>query len=561
MPTDAELAARLKKQLALANKLAAADWSLSMADLAELAPFVAMRAGAEPYHFTLLRNVVRPVSQDDADSYQLNQVSQETYSHLLARANVSDLRLRNGRRPVDEALSVRSDLARDWVMESKIVIRWLCARLRERIPGHCDTAVKKDSARRIFAQARDKVPEFYPKACITRIAIDFAEASFVDGGSITASTLRTYLDRCVIKGLLDCDEAFSLADWDPDDFRDNIEHRLAARRFSARTKGLVLHAYNRFLRFACPGLGIPRVSLASLSREFIGGAGQWRLVSPHAINHLLGLLSDSDEGINRQIAVTIALAFFGGLRASEVRKLTLNDIIIDDDLETLEIEVVRGKTSNARRRIPFHALAGRNALELVKREWRLRREQFSSPRPLSRTAFLGPPDDSAGYGYNSLSTACRAVLKLAFGESANIHMLRHSFCSILFVRWYALRHPDILLDHRDRSHEIYQTERQDKLLEFFAGIVSLEGDARPYDLISLIKITGHATPGTFFVYYVHSYSLVHEHTVMRIASDYRAESFSDKVIQALVPGMRSSASRARLKEKTLQEICRARRLL
>ena len=147
------------------------------------------------------------------------------------------------------------------------------------------------------------------------------------------------------------------------------------------------------------------------------------------------------------------------------------------------------------------------------------------------------------------------MLKATFGKTANIHLLRHSFCSNLFVRWYALRYPDILDHHRDRSHEIYQLELRSKLSEFFTNRPGQEGDARPSDLIVMIKVTGHAEPRTLFVYYIHSYALVHAHTVDRIAQSYLDEKFSDREIRNLVPGMRSSASRARLKDRTIGGIC------
>ena len=555
--TKSRVLASLKSQLTRAKNLAGREWSLSMADIAELAPLVALRAGAEPYHFTVLKGRERPVSQDETDPYQLTGVSGEMDAHLLSESSGLELRIRNAPRPVVEFSFIAADPPPAWIGKSRDLIRRFSEELGAHVPGHCNSARKKERALAILAGAREQIPESYPESCVTRMAVDFAESCFVDGGSIKASTLRTYLDRCVTNGLLDSDAAYALADWDPEDFIDNIEARLDSGRLSTRSKGLILQAYSQFLRFACPRLRIPRVSLAGLSREFIGGPGQWRLISPHAIDHLLMRLTDAGDPFRRQVASMIVLAYYGGMRASEIRKLSLSDIIIDDTLGTFEIEVLRGKSANARRRIPFHALAGRYARNLVRAEWASRRSQFPSAATLSRIAFLGPPVDPNGYDQTSLLSACRAALKAAFGDSANIHMLRHSFCSILFLRWYAIRHFWILFELRDRFHDIYQSELQGKLVEYFHIHPYQEGPSgQPQDLISMINITGHATPGTFFTYYVHSYSLVHADTVDRVAMTYLDKTFRDRVIKALVPGMRSSASRARLKKKTIREICR-----
>lgn len=550
-----DLDARLGKQLKFALEASGNRWRISMSDIAELAPFIAIRNGVEPFHFTVLSGRIRPVSQDVDDPYRIDGVAQETLSHLFHGADGLALSLRSMQ--TDDLVDCEADLSPppDWIGESKIILRAMCQSLSQEIGGRCDTPHKKEVARRIFDDARDTIPASYPKSCVTRIAIDFAEKRFVVDASVIARSIHTYLSRCVLSGLLSCDAAYDLDDWDPDDFFENAEERIANKRLSRETKGLILHAYNQFLKFACPKLRIPAVSLNTLRQQFVGGAGQWRLISPHATDRLLTQLAESGSQLNRQIAVTIALAYCGGLRASEVRRLTLANIVFDDALGLFEIELLRGKSRNSRRRLPLQCLAGSLALNLIREEWESRKTQFALSTGLSKIAFLGIPGNRNGYSYNSLSAATRVVLKAAFGETANIHLLRHSFCSNLFVRWYALRYPNILDHHRDRSHDIYQPALQSKLSDFFTNLPGQEGDARPSDLIVMIKVTGHATPRTLFIYYIHSYTLVHAHTVERLAQSYLDEKFSDGEIRSLVPGMRSSASRARLNDRTIGGIC------
>ncbi len=559
--TDIDMSAILKKELTQAIHQSGKNWSLTVVDISELAPFAAVRNGAEPFHFTLLSGRIRPVSQDPADPYLISGVAEETFSHLFCGHSGAALCLRGMRADKWDSRAESSEPPPEWIAESRLILRTMCEDLKGAVRKRCNTSHKRESARQVFANAREMVPSEYPTSCVTRVAIDFAEHLFINRGNVVAGTIRTYLSRCVTSGLLTCDASYSLDDWDPDDFFDSVEERINNKRLSARTKGLILHSYNQFLKFACPKLRIPTVSLSGLKQQFVGGAGQWRLVSPHAIDRLLSLLVETGDHSNRQTAVAIALAYYSGLRAGEIRRLTLADILFDEVLGLFEIEVVRGKSTNSRRRMPFHAVAPDFVRELIREEWKSRRAQFSKSTQLSRIALLGPKRERVGFHYHSLSSVVRTVLKASFGSSANVHLLRHSFCSNLFVRWYSLRYPEVLDDHRDRSHEIYQLQLQSKLGGFFNNLPGQEGKIRPYDLVTMIKITGHASPRTLFVYYVHSYAIVHSHTVNRIARGTLDESFTDKEIMHLVPGMRSSASRARLKNKTILGICRHRGLI
>lgn len=561
MSCDADVTTELNRQLTLATESAGRSWTLTLADIAELAPYFCVRKGAEPYHFTLLSARIRPTSQDEDDPYALTGVAEEMMSHLFHGDGGFSANLRSTR--ADATARLESDLEPppEWIAESKSILRALCTGLDKQVPKHCNTTHKRQIAREIFANIRERVPDYYPASCVTRLTIDFAEKRFVGDQKVIARTVRDYLSRCIINGLLCFDEAFSLADWDPDDFYDAVEDRINSNRLCNRTKSLVLIAYNQFLRFACPKLGIPTVSLTDLKQQFLGGAGQWRLLSPHVVDRLLRQLAESGHAFNRQIAVTIAFGYYGGLRASEIRRLTLANIVIDHQLGLFELELLRGKTPSARRRVPLHALAGCLVLDLIQEEVEARKGQFSAATQLSKIALLGHPAEKEGYNYQSLALATRAVLRAAFGESANIHLLRHSFCSNLFVRWYSLLYPDLLDNHRDRSHDLYQYELQSRLRAFFQNLPGQEENVRASDLVVIIKVTGHASPLTLFVYYVHSYTLVHQHTVSRISEGYLDDTFSNCELELLIPGMRSSASRAQLADRTIRGLCEHRNIL
>jgi len=81
-----------------------------------------------------------------------------------------------------------------------------------------------------------------------------------------------------------------------------------------------------------------------------------------------------------------------------------------------------------------------------------------------------------------------------------------------------------------------------------------DGDIRPYDLVSMIKLTGHASPETLFQYYIHSFSVVQAHAVSRMKTIGFDQPLPDVTISKLVPRMKSSASRAKLNTRTLEGI-------
>jgi integrase len=331
-----------------------------------------------------------------------------------------------------------------------------------------------------------------------------------------------------------------MSDWDTDDLIENLEDRLSEPRLSRRSKGLILTAYAPLLRFIATRLGLPRVSIRGLKTDYVTGAGQWQLFSPHALDRVVRQLSKDADRRLRQAALVLSLAFYGGLRTGDIKNLTLADVVFNDRLPDLDVEICRGKSRNARRRLPFHALAPLHIQVLLRKFWADRLSEFPNRKILSKIPLFGPERCLDSFDYASIARLARHVLKQAFGPDANIHTLRHCFCSYLILRWYALRHPDILQDLRDSSHEIYQEDLQNQLDRFFSIMPYEDGDIRPYDMVSIVKLTGHASPETLLQYYVHSFWVLQAHAMGQSRSILESVDVSGGEIAQLLPRMRSS---------------------
>jgi integrase len=525
--------------------------AIEFRDIQVLGPLIAIRNGAEPYLISVLNSKVKPTSQSPNDQYGLNDVTREYWSHLFRQHAGSTLRSESIRKDREGVSPPVDEPPRDWIGQSRKLLRNLCCELAVARKYKLRTPLQRQKAMEIIEQYRSRANTIAPADSALLLALEYVIDRYVDHPTINARSLRNYLDRAVINGLLDSEASFSLSDWDSDNFIENIEDRVSDPRLSANSRGQILDAYASLLKFLRKRLKLPPIEMAGLREDYVAGSGQWAVISPHAIDKVIRSLFESGEYEPRQAAVVIALAYYGGLRASETRHLTLADVVFNERLKDLDIELLRGKTANARRRLPLEKLAPSHILQVIRDYWNERRAEFPESARLSKIAFFGPKGQRDRYLHESITRLAREVLKEAFGESSNLHILRHCFCTFLFMRWYAIRHPDFLYDVRDRSHAIFQPKMMARLSDFFAVMPEEDGEIRPYDLVSMTKLTGHASPETLFQFYVHSFSVVQAHAVRNIKSPVSGAVMSDALRRALVPRRRSSSSRARDNQRHL----------
>ena len=522
---------------------------VNLRSLSQLFATIAMRRGLSPFLISIYSGGTRPTDQDPNDFYSLTDRSLEFSASLVARvggSKVSRERRLRSESLVDDTSDLSDQENLEWSVRAKDLLRRMCVEFRDLVPRRVTDSVKRD-AEDTIDRFRREAEEFSGRDSALIAAIEYSRDIFLKKKHITSRTLRTYLDRCVINGLLNNTGADRLSEWDVDDFSGNFETRTARLHLTRNSYRNVAQAYRAFFNFLSRYLAMPslrRVDLAGLGRT---AAGQWQLIAPGAVDTVLGRLVDKGDWISRQVAVAVALGFYGGLRISEVRKLKARSILWSKKLAKLDIEILSGKTASARRRLPFDALAPVWVQEMLM-DYLEERTSSQQTGNLRDVALLGPRRKPGRYTQSSFSQSVVSRLKEAFGDDVTFHTLRHCFCSNLLVRWYGLRHTDVLSNLRVGGHEIFQPAWQEKLRRYFECFPEDDGEIRPYDLISLIKLTGHASPETLFRYYIHLSYILQEHAVRMADERFPPACPSNRTLTLLLPNMKSSASRAALRK-------------
>ena len=521
---------------------------IAFRSLGRLSRFIVGLRGLDPYLTTVYVGPTKPTDQASDDLYGLTGLRYQHKASLRMHVSGSSLRHMAELPPKKmQAASVDRDLS-DWCLRAKDLLRRMCSELQENIAERVQPSTRR-LALDIIEASRTEALGFSPEDSALVLAVEYARYKLVEEGKIKTRTLRNYLDRCIINGFLSNPNSFSLLDWHVEDFVDNFEERIdrAGPKLKKYSRANIEDAYSQFFRFLSRRLHMPELRRAVTRKEHQHGAGQWQLISASAMDiHIRRLLSE-DSSPARQTGLAIALGFYAGLRASEVRGLTLRSVVFSERLPNIDVEIGRGKSANARRRIPLDKLAPRYVQRELVAYWDTRRKQAGGRR-LPAVALFGPDESSRGLAYDAVIRAARASLQKHFGRSVSFHTLRHCFCSFLFLRWYQLNHPDLVEDLRDAAHELHQPEAQQALGRYFACILGESGTTRPCDFVSMIKLTGHASPNILFTVYVHSAYVVQRHAIREADRLDPPPCPTDKVLTALSPWkMRSPASRARLR--------------
>ena len=516
--------------------------------LSRLSTFFCLSRGFDPYLNTIYSGATRVTDQDPGDVYCLVDTGRQANPQMIvksapARASAPTRLFRNAvPKKAEETPAI------DWCERAKEHLRNMCAELCSINPDRL-TKTQRPRAREIIDRYRREALTFSEPDSACVVAIDYAENLIVEKGSVSTRSLRNYLDRCVINGLLSNANAASLSDWNLDDFIENFEERISRleSKLEWRTRANIQEAYRSLFGFLTEKQVVSGLKKCRLGEMFGRGAAQWKLLAPEAVDALIGQLFDSGEFIGMQTGLAIGLGYYGGLRASEVANLTCASVLFDDGLTNLDIEVLRGKTASARRRLPFDKLAP-VAIQQKLKTYVLERRQSVASVAIGQIALFGPPGSAWGYKPESYIRLVRGVLKTWFGDHVNFHTMRHCFCSNLFLRWYALRYPDIREQLASADHELYGSRLQNGLNRYFARKFIDDGSIRPYDLILMVKLTGHSSPDMFFYFYVHSAFCVQKHAVELADRELAPPCPPDRVLMSLVPKMKSAASRAKMRK-------------
>jgi integrase len=352
--------------------------------------------------------------------------------------------------------------------------------------------------------------------------------------------------------------------WDEEDLELLVSDFILEREgqeLAENTKFNYLKNFIRVIRFArreqslFSNLEFPEIDLENglvlTSRNHVLGPSEFDYLKPNKIE-LNRLIIERDP--------TLILAFYGGMRSGEIARLSLKDIVSNDD--ELIIYIRKGKTPSAKRSIPLHLLAPPKAVKVVKDYYEARLINYRAHhKKLERKK--QPYDDRSEVQFLStdgrceVSTAAKVIekslsnLKEQIGNGADLHLLRHSFASMMFLRWYCCKYPDFVKELVDKKHWCFSKKGLENLRIFFGEKPNEPiPDSNITAAIHLIKLMGHRDTNTFFQVYVHSYDAVLEHALNRIHNKTDSIDLPGKLITELIPNFKSRASQVKLKSRT-----------
>lgn len=405
------------------------------------------------------------------------------------------------------------------------------------------------------------------------LAIHRIRHHLIDEGN-TYDTCMKEISSIFEGGFLIYPASSDLRNWDEEDLEILINEYILSRqnrnKLQDSTKDQILETLRRVLLYARNKLKLfenlnipnnPHSKITTTKRNHPLGAKEFDCF----INSLHNSIT---------LKVIYYLAFYAGLRSGEIAALTLGDLVCENDHE-LWIYVKEGKTPSARRAIPLHLLAAPNVIQEIvaysteikqaahlyksrldstsKSKFRINNTKFIQEvfYSLKSEQLVYSADLANGKKPASMIMMALAKLHEIIGTGADLHLLRHSFASNLFLRWYCTKHPELIPNLTDEGHWLYTTSGLDQLKKFFGRSGNEEKNT---DMIHMIKLMGHKSTDTFFEVYVHSFEAVAQHELMRINSKTDDLILPGKLISELVPGMKSRASQAKLKSKSAKDL-------
>lgn len=372
---------------------------------------------------------------------------------------------------------------------------------------------------------------------------------------------RNTLDTCLSeistifeRGLLRYPVA-NLRCWDEEDVELVVcDYILERDQFELKdkTKQEILTNFKRIIRFA-------RRHFKLFTRIELPDTNNKSNIVLTRRNHILGP-NEFDHLLKTDPSPVLILAFYAGMRGGEIANLSLNDIVVEGDEITVYIR--SGKTPSAKRAIPLHLLAPPKALKIIKDYYETRlihyriykRKSERNKQPFDSKSQVHFLSANNRCDKSSSTPAVRMALlniKNQIGTGADLHLLRHSFASMMFLRWYCCKYPDLIKDLVDKKHWCFSKKGLVGLRIFFGEQPDIPiSETNITAIIHLIKLMGHKNTDTFFQVYVHSYDTVLEHALNRVHEDNDSIELPGQLISELVPNMRSRKSQTKLKSRT-----------
>lgn len=330
----------------------------------------------------------------------------------------------------------------------------------------------------------------------------------------TISTAKTYLSRLTPITMLYHDAVLDMSDWDDEVVLELEFSATEGSRWSDATLESFQGSFRNFIRF-CQQQGILEdVTLPKKSNSLSPSVLRTRIISPDHMDVVWEELTkhEADGSSYHMKALVISLGFYGGLRASEIESLTLNDFQFGlkekHGNRSCWIDILGGKTAAARRRIAFHIMAPPTIVEKLQC-WVSVRRQESHNDALDDIALFGPRHSPDAYQRRHLITLAIDDMRYRLGEDIDFHGLRHAAVSWTLLRVHAAQHPGFGDTLFHRHHWMFQPQPLQDTLEFFCGAERVDTIERGAVLLHIAKWIGHRDPETLLRHYAHTLGLIH----------------------------------------------------
>lgn len=316
------------------------------------------------------------------------------------------------------------------------------------------------------------------------------------------------------------DEAvLDISDWNDETVTELQIAADSGGRWQPRTRRNFIASLRTFIRFCqehgkLDGVHLPGVDNSPLSPSTL----RTRILTPdHFQTVWTPLTQNVPDGDPRQaMALAFALGFYGGLRASEVLSLTLNDIVIDTrdarDHDSCWVEILDGKSECARRRVALHIMAPPPVVALLRGWIRTRRARFTKVA-LGDIGLLGPDVSPDAYTYAGLITPLINWLRALLGEDIDFHGLRHAAVSWTLLRLHAAQHRDFVAQLVHQHHWMFAPDVLDSTLVHFCGAEGQATLERGTLWLQVAKWIGHSHPSTMLSHYAHVLGIIHGHVL------------------------------------------------
>ena len=480
----------------------------------------------------------------------------------------------------------------EWQLESRLTIYRIRNKLRQSLINQDgefrNNTVNAELVWEVLTAAKKVTIQNTLEAALTKQLFDYEKqeiaeqiirlSKFITGLDLALECIRWHLiertntfDTCFneinaifLHGFLAYESGWNLEQWDEEDIELLTTEHILARdgrpTTNETTNQQTISSLNRVIRFARDRFGLFRnIKIPRLSPQGRIFTSRNNIVTLQEFDNLIETTGELESAI-------LILAFYSGMRSGEIINLSLNDVA--NSRHELTIYVRAGKTPSAKRAIPLHRLMPPNVLRKVQAVVELREIDYrkfmrgkSASMNLDKArsnfkVFVKSEIDDHKSGQVILSET-RDTLRSRLGRNADLHLLRHSFASWFFLRWYAAKHPDFIESLIQKNHWLFSNDGIEHIKQFLG--VFTPGPI-PADhanaMIYFIKLFGHANTATLFQVYIHTYEFVLDHALTSAYQHKDGEPLKGKLIAALIPGMKSRASQRTLTDRSAKALLR-----